>query len=152
MYSFPMYVNYLSVHLFCTILYHFFPDVSPPYAQNPFYQKPDVSQALSSPNLDLILFPLDGMLRANSVTSGLNHLSTGKVDPLLSQSPFFHSFLGAVAASFGGLTAGTLGLWTSNWAFSTPPPFREGAGLLGTLDLWGGAFMGEFRKGIVVFG
>ncbi|KXN86971.1 hypothetical protein AN958_09426 [Leucoagaricus sp. SymC.cos] len=49
--------------------------------------------------------------------------------------------IGALASSGGGMAAGTLSAWTSHWGMSTPPVFRAGAGLWGTLDVWGGALV-----------
>ena len=50
--------------------------------------------------------------------------------------------VGALASAGGGMTAGTLGTWKSQWGFSTPPVLRAGVGLWGSLDLWGGSLVG----------
>lgn len=52
--------------------------------------------------------------------------------------------IGALASSGGGLAAGTLGAWTSQWGMSTPPVFRPGVGLWGSVDVWGGSLVGTF--------
>jgi len=54
-----------------------------------------------------------------------------------------HLIVGAVVSSGGGLSTGTLDAWTPNWTPSTPPILRAGAGWAGTLDVWGGALVGQ---------
>lgn len=103
----------------------------------------NLQKILNSPRLNVILFPLDGLLRANAVTLTLGHLSPASpVDPRLKNSIVTHLILGAVASCGGGASAATLGTWTPNWAFSTPVVLR-GGGLMGTLDVWGGCLVGE---------
>ena len=51
-------------------------------------------------------------------------------------------FVGATVSAGGGFLAGTLGVWNSDWAFSTTLALRAGAGWSGTLDVWGGALAG----------
>jgi hypothetical protein len=50
--------------------------------------------------------------------------------------------IGGLASAGGGLSAGTLGTWTAQWGMSTPPVFRAGVGLWGSLDVWGGSLVG----------
>jgi hypothetical protein len=88
---------------------------------------------------NIVLFPLDGLLRANSISHALALLSVPSVNPLLVSSPLFHFILGAAASAGGGLVGGTLSVWTPNWHLSTPPPLRTGVwGLWSTLDIWAG--------------
>ncbi|KAJ7733755.1 hypothetical protein DFH07DRAFT_845329 [Mycena maculata] len=113
-------LNYSAVHLLFTALFHYFPI-------------PDTFLT------NAVLFPLDGLLRANSVIHTLSLLSIPSVNPLLVTSPLFHFILGATASAGGGLVGGTLSLWTPNWQFSTPPPLRTGVwGIWSTLDIWAG--------------
>ncbi|KAF8210143.1 hypothetical protein K438DRAFT_1710737 [Mycena galopus ATCC 62051] len=113
-------INYSAVHIFFTVLFHYFP--------------------IPDPSLtNAVLFPLDGLLRVNSITQALSHLANSSVNPLLVDSPLFHFILGAAASAGGGLLGGTLNLWTPNWHFSTPPPLRTGVwGVWSTLDIWAG--------------
>jgi hypothetical protein len=37
------------------------------------------------------------------------------------------------------MTAATLSTWTPSWSFSTPPLFRAGTGIWGSVDFWGGS-------------
>ncbi|KAF9269844.1 hypothetical protein L218DRAFT_850425 [Marasmius fiardii PR-910] len=125
LYSIHPYVNYLGVHLLLTLAVSFFPTIL--FPQN-------------LPTYDIVLFPLDAVLRVNAITTSLGILSTNpSVNPLLVRSPLFHLILGAVSSAGGGASAGTLSLWTSQWAFSTPVFLRSDAGWVGTLDLWGGS-------------
>ncbi|KAJ7132837.1 hypothetical protein C8R43DRAFT_1023620 [Mycena crocata] len=120
LYALGPWINYSTVHLIFTVLFHYLPI-------------PDTTLT------NAVLFPFDGLLRANSVTHTLTLLSVPSVNPLLVTSPLFHFFLGAAASAGGGLLGGTLSLWTSNWQFSTPPPLRTGVwGLWSTLDIWAG--------------
>ncbi|KAJ6586836.1 hypothetical protein DFH09DRAFT_1307945 [Mycena vulgaris] len=116
-------INYSAVHLLFTVLFHYLP----------------------LPNTSLtnaILFPLDALLRANSVTHTLSLLAIPSVNPLLVASPLFHFILGAAASAGGGLLGGTLSVWTPNWQFSTPPPLRTGVwGVWSTLDIWAGGLV-----------
>lgn len=59
--------------------------------------------------------------------------------------------IGAIASAGGGLSAATLGSWTPDWSFSTPPVLRAGAGWFGTLDVWGGALVGKYFPSISEF-
>ncbi|KAK7057272.1 hypothetical protein R3P38DRAFT_2840331 [Favolaschia claudopus] len=119
-YALGPWINYTMVHLFFTALFDYFP-------------LPD------STLTNTVLFPLDGLLRANSVILALSHLKNPSVNPLLVASPLFHFLLGAAASSGGGLLGGTLNVWTPNWHFSTPPPLRSGVwGVWTTLDIWAG--------------
>ncbi|KAJ7188359.1 hypothetical protein C8R46DRAFT_1054545, partial [Mycena filopes] len=106
-------INYSTVHILFTVLFYYLP----------------------IPNTSLtnaVLFPLDALLRANSILHTLALLNVPSVHPLLAASPFFHLIL--------GLMGGTFSLWTPNWQFSTPPPLRTGVwGVWSTLDIWGGA-------------
>ncbi|KAJ7647412.1 hypothetical protein FB45DRAFT_733343 [Roridomyces roridus] len=123
LYALGPWINYSTVHLLFTLLFHYFP--------------------LPDPSLtNTILFPLDGLLRANSVLHTLSLLSLPSVSPLLAASPLAHFILGAVASAGGGLLGGTLNLWTPNWQFSTPPPLRTGVwGVWSTLDIWAGGIV-----------
>ncbi|KAJ6475282.1 hypothetical protein C8R47DRAFT_1220751 [Mycena vitilis] len=120
LYAVGPWINYSAVHLLFTVLFHYFPI-------------PDSSFTNS------FLFPLDGLLRANSIGHALSLLALPSVNPLLVSSPLFHFILGAAASAGGGLLGGTLSLWTPDWHFSTPPPLRTGVwGLWSTLDIWAG--------------
>ncbi|KAF9451569.1 hypothetical protein P691DRAFT_662872 [Macrolepiota fuliginosa MF-IS2] len=129
LYSFGPWINYLTVHLVLTGLFTFFPAL------------------LHPPTFDTVLFPLDALVRATSVVSTVSNLypsssSYKQINPLYVNSALTHMILGALASSGGGLAAGTLGAWTSQWGMSTPPVFRAGVGLWGSLDVWGGAYIG----------
>ncbi|KAJ6609819.1 hypothetical protein B0H10DRAFT_2062612 [Mycena sp. CBHHK59/15] len=116
-------INYTAVHLLLTLLFHYVP------LPNPFLT-------------NALLFPLDGLLRANSVTASLSLLAAPSVNPLLATSPLFHFILGAAASAGGGLLAATLSLWTADWRLSTPPPLHAGVwGLWSTLDIWAGGLV-----------
>jgi len=86
---------------------------------------------------------LDALLRTNGITSLLGLLDNPAVHPEYQNSPLTHLIVGAVVSAGGGLAAGTLGAWTPNWTLSTPPILRAGAGWAGTLDVWGGALVGQ---------
>ncbi|KAJ7462197.1 hypothetical protein B0H11DRAFT_2175339 [Mycena galericulata] len=123
LYASGPWINYSAVHILFTVLFHYFP-IPDAFVTN------------------AVLFPLDGLLRANSVLHTLSLLSVPTVSPLLVISPVFHFILGAAASSGGGLLGGTLSLWTPNWQFSTPPPLRTGVwGLWSTLDIWAGGIV-----------
>ncbi|KAJ7497209.1 hypothetical protein FB451DRAFT_1386507 [Mycena latifolia] len=116
-------INYSAVHLLFTAL---------------FYYLPIPDAALTN----AVLFPLDALLRANSVLHTISLLAIPSVNPLLVASPLFHFILGAAASAGGGLLGGTFSLWTPNWQFSTPPPLRTGVwGLWSTLDIWAGGLV-----------
>jgi len=123
LYSFHPSINYISVHLFVTFVFQLFPDLLNPQV------------------LDTILWPLDALLRTNGVASVLVLLDSPTVHPEYQNSPLTHLIVGAVVSAGGGLAAATLGAWTPNWTFSTPPILRAGAGWAGTLDVWGGALV-----------
>lgn len=146
LYSFQPYINYLSTHLLLTLLFNYFPTLL------------DNAQTL-----DTFVFPLDAILRVNSITSTLNLLSPTEFDPLqpptptpitispnnplLYTSPLFRLILGAVACAGGSVSASTLSTWTSDWRLTTPTflsPLSHGwkAGALGSLDVWSGALAG----------
>ncbi|KAL0072659.1 hypothetical protein AAF712_000422 [Marasmius tenuissimus] len=126
-YSFMPYMNYLGVHFLLTFVTTLFPQILSP---------------TNLPTYDVILFPLDAVLRVNSITSTIDLLSSNpNVNPLLKTSPLFHLIIGAVASAGGGVSAGTLSTWTSQWAFSTPVFLRPAAGLLATLDVWAGSII-----------
>ena len=93
--------------------------------------------------LDTVLWPLDALLRTNAVTSLLGLLDNPNVHPEYQNSSLMHLIVGAVVSSGGGLSTGTLDAWTPNWTPSTPPILRAGAGWAGTLDVWGGALVGQ---------
>jgi len=123
LYSFGPAINYLTVHLLVTLFFQCFPD------------------ALYPPVLDTILCPMDALLRTNAVTSTLSLLYAPNVHHEYVSSPFTHMLLGAIVSAGGGFLVSTLGAWNADWAFSTPPVLRSGAGWLGTLDVWGGALV-----------
>ncbi|KAK7454098.1 hypothetical protein VKT23_011610 [Stygiomarasmius scandens] len=126
------YINYLAVHLLLTAVFHAFPGLLEPEMMRTY---------------DLVLFPLDALLRVNSITSTVSTLSPeaspnyARIHPSLPSSPFFHLLLGAVASAGGGVTAVTFSTFSPNWSFSTPVFLRPGVGLLGTMDIWGGALV-----------
>ncbi|KAJ7045426.1 hypothetical protein C8F04DRAFT_1064735 [Mycena alexandri] len=120
LYALGPWINYSAVHVLFTVLFHYLPI-------------PDASFT------NTVLFPLDGLLRVNSVIHTLSLLNVPSVSPLLVTSPLFHFILGAAASAGGGLLGGTFSLWTPNWQFSTPPPLRTGVwGFWSTLDIWAG--------------
>ncbi|KAF9044262.1 hypothetical protein BJ165DRAFT_188963 [Panaeolus papilionaceus] len=123
LYSFRPAVNYLTVHLVLTALFSVFPGL------------------LNPKLLDTLLFPLDALLRTNAVTATLGLLYAPSVHTEYKDSPLMHMIIGAIASAGGGFTAGTLNLWSSAWAFGTPPSLKSGAGWAGTLDVWGGALV-----------
>ena len=59
--------------------------------------------------------------------------------------------LGAIASAGGGLSAGTLKTWTPEWSLGTPPVLKEGAGIWGTVDVWGGALVGKLCSFLLVY-
>ncbi|THU98641.1 hypothetical protein K435DRAFT_777403 [Dendrothele bispora CBS 962.96] len=134
------YINYLSVHLLFTGLFYAFPGLL------------DIDKMKT---YDLVLFPIDALLRVNAITSTVGMLSSSpspspspqgnpnyaRIHPALVDSPLFHLILGAVASAGGSVTASTFSTFTPNWSFSTPVFLRPGVGLLGTMDIWGGALI-----------
>ncbi|KAL0574706.1 hypothetical protein V5O48_007264 [Marasmius crinis-equi] len=119
LYTVKPYLNYLSVHFFVTFLTSIYPQLLSP--QN-------------LPTYDAVLFPLDAVLRVNAITSTLDLISSNPaVNPLLKSSPLFHLIIGAVSSAGGGVSAGTLATWTSQWAFSTPVFLRSAAAFAGVL-------------------
>ncbi|EGN97159.1 hypothetical protein SERLA73DRAFT_74862 [Serpula lacrymans var. lacrymans S7.3] len=118
LYSFSLWINYLSVHLCLTAFFHIFPT------------------ALVPRFFDTTLIPIDAILRLGSITSSLS-LVHSYPDPRLSQSIFFRLIIGAIASAGGGVTAATFGVWTSEWRLSTPI-FLKGS-ILSTADIWGGS-------------
>lgn len=141
LYASQFWVNYISVHLFLTLV---FSRMSPLLA--------DVD-LLST--MDLLLFPLDAMLRVNAVVGTLDHLSPGSpshesISPVLINSPLFHFILGCTASAGGGVIAASLGVWNPNWGSDgfTPVFLRKGPrsplrSALSTLDVWGGGLVGQ---------
>ncbi|KAF7321355.1 hypothetical protein MKEN_00655700 [Mycena kentingensis (nom. inval.)] len=120
LYAIGPWMNYSTVHILLTSLFNYIPVPNPT-------------------TTNLVLFPLDGLLRANSVLVTLSMLKLPSVNPLLAASPLFHFILGAVASAGGGLLGTTLSVWTESWQLSTPPPLRAGVwGLWSTLDIWAG--------------
>lgn len=87
---------------------------------------------------------MDALLRTNAVTSTLSLLYAPNVHREYVSSPFTHMLLGAIVSAGGGFLVSTLGAWNADWAFSTPPVLRSGVGWLGTLDVWGGALVGQY--------
>ncbi|KAJ3786651.1 hypothetical protein GGU10DRAFT_351159 [Lentinula aff. detonsa] len=136
LYAHQVWFNYISIHLFLTAMFSLIP----------FFL---VDADLLS-TVDLVLFPLDAMLRVNAVVGTLAHLSPGSpsyelVSPALISSPLFHFILGCTASAGGGVTAATLGVWSPNWGSGgfTPTFLRKGPrsplrNALSTLDVWGG--------------
>lgn len=129
LHSIHPYINYITVHLALTLVLNLFPDL------------------LNPKLLDTILFPLDALVRTVAITGAITLLSipsqsaSVSVHPTLLLSPLTHMIIGALASSGGGLTAATLSTWTPSWSFSTPPLFRAGTGLWGSVDFWGGALV-----------
>jgi len=124
-YSIDLYINYITPHLLFTLLFTLYPDVL-----NPRF-------------LDTFLFPLDALLRTNTITATIGLLSNSGVNPVYASSPLAHMLLGAIASAGGGLSAATLKTWTPEWSLGTPPVLKEGAGIWGTVDVWGGALVGK---------
>lgn len=86
-----------------------------------------------------MLFPIDALIRLNSVASALDKQSIHP-NRNIAESPLFSFILGAVASSGGGVTAATLGVFGPDWSFTTPVFLRSS--VLGTVDVWGGSFAG----------
>ncbi|KAJ7096409.1 hypothetical protein C8R44DRAFT_644001 [Mycena epipterygia] len=138
LYAAGPWINYSAVHLLFTVLFHYLPIVCTAFlfSIDPHSTQPDTFLT------NALLFPLDALLRANSVIHTLSLLAVPSVNPLLVASPLFHFILGAAASAGGGLVGGTLSLWTPNWHFSTPPPLRTGVwGVWSTLDIWAGGLV-----------
>ncbi|KAK2459976.1 hypothetical protein APHAL10511_007982 [Amanita phalloides] len=122
-YSTDLYINYIAPHLLFTAFFAIFPEL------------------LNSPLLDTLFFPLDALLRTNAITATIGLLSSPGVNPVYAGSPLAHMLLGAIASAGGGLSAATLKTWTPEWSVGTPPVLRQGVGIWGTLDVWGGALV-----------
>ncbi|KAF5349013.1 hypothetical protein D9758_012679 [Tetrapyrgos nigripes] len=125
------YINYLVPHLLLTFVFTLFPGSMP---QTP----KDLAW------IDLVLFPVDALLRVGAITGAVSMLSpssdaTARIHPSLPSSPFFHILLGAAASAGGGILATTLQTFTPNWQFTTPPFLRPGVGFIGLMDLWAGS-------------
>lgn len=128
LYSFGPWINYLTVHFVLTALFSFFPSF------------------LHLSTLDTVFFPLDALVRTTAIIGSVSLLSPSsasakQISPLYVNSPLTHMIIGALASAGGGLSAGTLGTWTNQWNFSTPPVLRAGVGLWGSLDVWGGSLV-----------
>ncbi|KAF8347555.1 hypothetical protein F5887DRAFT_956305 [Amanita rubescens] len=122
-YSIHLYINYIAPHLLFTLIFTLYPDLLNPRL------------------LDTFLFPLDALLRTNTITATIGLLSNSGVNPVYASSPLAHMLLGAIASAGGGLSAATLKTWTPEWSLGTPPVLKEGAGIWGTVDVWGGALV-----------
>ncbi|KAJ3879941.1 hypothetical protein F5051DRAFT_182418 [Lentinula edodes] len=139
LYASQVWVNYISVHLFLTLVFHRMSLL--------------LADAVLLSTMDLLLFPLDAMLRVNAVVGTLDHLSPGSpshesISPVLINSPLFHFILGCTASAGGGVTAASLGVWNPNWGSGgfTPVFLRKGPrsplkSALSTLDVWGGGLV-----------
>lgn len=128
LYSFGPWINYLTVHFVLTALFSFSPSF------------------LHLSTLDTVFFPLDALVRTTAIIGSVSLLSPSsasakQISPLYVNSPLTHMIIGALASAGGGLSAGTLGTWTNQWNFSTPPVLRAGVGLWGSLDVWGGSLV-----------
>ena len=127
LYNYQPYINYISVHLLATAFFHAFPN------------------ALDMQILDSLFTPIDGILRSTAVASTLRILTSGAL-PLthapLAISPVTPIIIGAIAASGGGVLAGTLKTWTNDWSFGTFSIFKVGVGMLGSTDVWSGGLAG----------
>jgi len=104
-------------------------------------------QLLHPPMFDIALFPLDAIVRTTAIVGSISLLSpssasANQLNPLYVNSPLTHMIIGALASAGGGMTAGTLGTWKSQWGFNTPPVLRAGVGIWGSLDVWGGSLVG----------
>ncbi|KAJ3837433.1 hypothetical protein F5878DRAFT_216424 [Lentinula raphanica] len=139
LYAIQPWVNYISVHLIFTAVFSLMPFL--------------VVDADLLSTVDLILFPLDALLRVNAIVGALSHLSPQSpsyelVSPALINSPLFHFILGCTASAGGGVTAATLGVWNPSWGSGgfTPIFLRKGPpslfrNALSTLDIWGGGLV-----------
>ncbi|KIL64965.1 hypothetical protein M378DRAFT_77505 [Amanita muscaria Koide BX008] len=124
-YSVHPYINYISTHLFFTALFNNYPEL-----------------LIDARILDTLLFPLDALLKTNAITASIGLVTTSAgVNPLYANSPLTHMLLGAIASAGGALTAATFKTWTPEWSFGTPPVLKQGVGVWGTLDVWGGALV-----------
>ncbi|KIJ98384.1 hypothetical protein K443DRAFT_680814 [Laccaria amethystina LaAM-08-1] len=125
LYSFDPYITYITVHLVSTLLFTLFPFL------------------LSSPILiDTLLFPLDALLRANTVSLTLAHLSlssSSRIPLQYALSPFSHLLFGSIAVASGGIALSTFSLASSQWSLSTPHVLKSTAGLWDSTDVWAGA-------------
>ncbi|EDR10180.1 uncharacterized protein LACBIDRAFT_318299 [Laccaria bicolor S238N-H82] len=127
LYSFHPYIIYITVHLVSTLLFSLFPFL------------------LSAPALiDTLLFPLDALLRANTVALNLAHLSlplspSSRTPLQYALSPFSHLLFGSIAVASGGIALSTFSLASNQWSLSTPHVLRSTAGLWDNTDVWAGA-------------
>lgn len=127
LYNYQPYVNYISVHLLATAFFHVYPN------------------ALDMQILDSLFTPLDAILRSTAVASHLRILTSGALPP--THAPMVISsitpiLIGAIAASGGGVLAGTMKTWTNDWSFGTFSIFKVGVGMLGSTDVWSGGLAG----------
>lgn len=145
-YSFHPYINYLSVHLGLTAIFSSYPSVSlNPYSSCIYIHLSYVypTQLLVPRYLDTLLFPMDGLLRAISVTATLGLLDNPNVPAAFRamNTLFGHLVLGALASASGGISMATFSLSLPVWQFTTPPILT--AGLWSSADVWGGALAGK---------
>ena len=152
LYSFGPWINYLTVHFVLTALFSFFPSVRSDslliiLITHTHKETMNDLQFLHLSTLDTVFFPLDALVRTTAIIGSVSLLSPSsasakQISPLYVNSPLTHMIIGALASAGGGLSAGTLGTWTNQWNFSTPPVLRAGVGLWGSLDVWGGSLVG----------
>ncbi|KIY73095.1 hypothetical protein CYLTODRAFT_271379 [Cylindrobasidium torrendii FP15055 ss-10] len=164
--SLAPWINYLSVHIFLTLLFEYTGLPSLPKGMGGIGGIG--LGALGGMGLDAALIPLDALLRGNAVvgTVALLHsnalaasssssaassaasASTAAAASLAaaSFSPVFHAILGASASAGGGVLATSLRTYTPHWGLHTPT-FLVGAGasrsvLISAADVWAGALVG----------
>jgi len=105
--AFPLWTNYLGIHLLCKFLFVYL-GVSLP----PAYM------------LDLIFPFIDGATRAGAVFGTISLLANHPIKPY-QQSLLLQVILGTISASGGGELAGTLDVFNPNgWTLQTPPLLR----------------------------
>lgn len=112
--SYP-WINYLSVYLLMDNLVDYLPSIKA---------------------VDSALPLFDAILRTGAICGAVNMAVTNP-NPAIASSLFFQLLVGAVASAGGGVTATTLGVWNTEWAFRAPPVLR--GGFVDTLDLWSGS-------------
>lgn len=127
LYSVRPWAGYLVVHLALTFL-------------GPLLQLQKIPPRI----METMCLPIDTLLRIISIFSSLALLTPApgsplQINPLLASSPIVPLFLGAIASSGGGTLASTLSVWEPEWRLRSPGWMRAGAGLRGSVDVWGGA-------------
>jgi len=105
--SFPLWTNYLGIHLLCKFLFVYLEAPLPPAYM-----------------IDLIFPFIDGATRAGAVFGTISLLANHPIKPY-QQSLLLQIILGTISATGGGEVAGTLDVFNPNgWTLKTPPLLR----------------------------